>query len=420
MKNIIKFAKLGFDNDKYLRLQSEAILKRQKKFKHRLYLEIGGHFEHDAHASRVLPGFLPDNKIRILKLLGEAEIIYCINAKDIEMDRQFNAVVEHYPDYLISALKNFEKLNIPKPKIAINMYKNEYRKTDQFIKRLDDLNYTVAKRYIIDNYPNDLDLIASKDGYGKDDYIDVNSSLVVVMGPGSNNGKMSTCLGQVYHDNMRDIDSGYAKYETFPIWNFPLEHPVNYAYEAATADIGDYNAIDVNYFHKFGEKSVNYNRDIEAFPIVKNLCRRVTNRNNFMNTYSSPTEMGISNAGFAVSDDMLVRKTSREEIIRRYFWYKFYLKNKKVEQKSLDKIEEIMKKIKLLPDEIEVVRVARKEHKASFQFMDETIQVFNNVKELISKIDPAKLSGSVVHSPVELASNDRVKLENAGVVYTDE
>lgn len=419
MKNIIKFAKLGFDNDKYFKLQMESIIQRKENFKNRLYFEIGGHFTFDSHAARVLPGFQPANKVQILHSIKDLDIIYCISSNDIETNRQFDSISEDYRKYLIKQIQEIEASDLPTPKIAINLFDENHKSTQGFIRDLKKLGYQVYKRFPIDGYPNDLDKIASQDGYGKDEYIEVAAEFVAVIGPGSNSGKMSTCLGQVYHENIKGIDSGYAKYETFPIWNIPLEHPVNYAYEAGTADIGDYNALDINYFHKFARRSVNYNRDIEAFPIVKNLCRKVVGKDNFMNSYSSPTEMGISNAGFAITDNEVVKQASKEEIIRRYFWEKY----KETESKDLKpaaRIETIMKKLEMEPEEIEVVKVARKENKIAYRLLDKKVEIFSSIQDLFKNKNETELIGAVLHSPNRLAIKDRIKLTDCGIVFTDE
>ncbi len=313
------FKKTGFDSQLYKRLQTEEILKRLNGISSgHLYLEIGGKLLNDPHAARVLPGFDPQVKIDILKDLGiPFNVVFCINYNDILENRQLN---NRQQDYIEASLKLFVQIqqtfNII-PKLCLNNIKrNDVENKSQYEKALQEIRAyspTVYERYFIDNYPEDTTTILSPNGFGKDDKIEVDNKLVIVTGSASNSGKMSTCLGMVYQDSQSGLNSGYAKYETFPIWNLPLEHPINLAYEAATADIGDKNVIDTYHQQAYGVTSVNYNRDIEAFRVLQKL----SNLN-----YKSPTEMDISNAGFAITDDEVVCIASLEEIRRRKEWYK--------------------------------------------------------------------------------------------------
>lgn len=309
------FKKTGFDNPLYKRLQTEEILKRLNGISSgHLYLEIGGKLLSDPHAARVLPGFNPKVKIDILNNLNVPfDIIFCINYYDILGNRQLNNRQQEYVEASLKLYTQIQQTFNVIPKVCINNINRDdtdnrplYEKALQEIRAYSP---TIYQRYYIDNYPEDTNRILSPEGFGKDDKIEVENKLVIVTGSASNSGKMSTCLGMVYMDSQSGMNSGYAKYETFPIWNLPLEHPVNLAYEAATADIGDKNVIDI--YNKV--PSVNYNRDIEAFRVLKKL----SNLN-----YKSPTEMGISNAGFAITNDEVVCIAALEEIRRRKQWYK--------------------------------------------------------------------------------------------------
>ncbi len=320
----IKYDKLWFLGQKYIELQKEKILERIKKFKWKLYLEIGWKFMFDAHASRVLPWFIPESKKIIFSDLREKiDILFCVNADDIINNRQITNEKISYLDHTKRFLTDFEKNIEVKPKLIINKInkKNDLNLIDWFKKVFEDLWYEVFKRYKVDWYPENTDMILSKDWFWQDDYIKTNKNLVLVTWIASSSGKMSTCMGQIYLDYLNGIESWYAKYETFPIWNIDLNHPINLAYEAATADIWDYNAYDILYEKKIWEKSVNYNRDIEAFSIIKSIWDKFLSFDNFMRTYNSPTEMWISNAWFCIKDDKVCSIASLEEIKRRKLWY---------------------------------------------------------------------------------------------------
>ncbi|MDD3301992.1 MAG: DUF1846 family protein [Candidatus Gracilibacteria bacterium] len=321
----IVFNKQGFDGKKYISLQKEKIFERISKFSGKLYLEIGGKFLFDAHASRVLPGFFPDSKKIIFSdLKKDFDIFFCTNADDINSNRQITNEDIDYIDYTLKILKDIEGNLGIKPKVVINKIdiKNTEVKLDLFRNKILSLGYQVFNRYKIDGYPNDVNRVLSDYGFGKDDYIKTDKKLILVTGMASSSGKMSTCLGQIYLDYLNGIDSGYAKYETFPVWNIDLNHPVNLAYEAATADIGDYNMYDKFHKKSYGIDSVNYNRDIEAFVILKSILDKFILEGNYMSTYKSPTDMGISNAGFCIIDDEICSVASLEEIKRRIIWYK--------------------------------------------------------------------------------------------------
>ncbi|MFX1537550.1 MAG: DUF1846 domain-containing protein [Promethearchaeota archaeon] len=335
--------KTPFNAKKYFKLQSAAIKERLFKFSGKLYFEIGGKFINDEHAARVLPGFDAHVKVKIIKDLSVPfEIIFCISSKDIKEGRVWKNG-ETYEQTILRKLDEISKIGFPKPFIVINLYEAE-AKTVSFENLLAKKGYKLFRRYFIQDYPNNLKLIASKEGFGKDDYVKTSKKLILVIGAGSQSGKMSTCLGQVYHDTLQGIDSGYAKYETFPIWNLPLEHPINLAYEAATADIGDFNVYDQYHEKAYKKKAVNYNRDVEAFPIIKDILNRIISRNNYMRKYESPTDMGISNAGYCIEDDKAVRSAAIAEIKRRINEYGELVKTGMGKKEWVARCEELLDK----------------------------------------------------------------------------
>lgn len=322
--DIIEYKNDGFNNAKYLKLQTEKILERIDKFRDgKLYLETGGKFIHDPHAARVLPGFHADIKKEIFRSLRNiSEILFCTNAKDIQSNRQLNNTNELYTSAAISMLRSIEEEVGIKPRVVINRIDSgNLSESEKFANNLNELGYITYKRYQIDGYPHDTDKVLSEDGFGKDDYITTTKKLIVVIGAASNSGKMSTCLGQIYMDKLSGIESGYAKYETFPIWSLPIEHPVNLAYEAATADIGDFNVIDSFHEEAYGKRAVNYNRDVEAFEIIKSMSDKFLTFENFITSYKSPTDMGINYVGMAIENDEIVCIASLREIVRRKEWY---------------------------------------------------------------------------------------------------
>ena len=320
----LEYKRNAFNNIKYHDTQRDKILERIDKFKEgRLYLEIGGKFLYDPHAARVLPGFNPRVKADIfVSLKSLIEIIFCINAEDLRTNRQLKSSSQPYTESVLEMLKEVEEKIGIKPQVSINLCDRQMKdKAYEFEDKLDSLGYKTAKRFKIDGYPNDTDNILSDDGYGFDEYIETNKNLVLVIGAASNSGKMSTCLGQIYHDTQRGQNSGYAKYETFPIWTLPLNHPINLAYEAATADIGDYNVIDTYHELAYGKRSVNYNRDVAAFEIVMSIAKDIVADDSYMNEYKSPTDMGINYAGFAIENDQVACIAGLGEIRRRAEWY---------------------------------------------------------------------------------------------------
>lgn len=307
--------KIGFDNEKYLRLQSARIRERIGRFDNKLYLEFGGKLFDDYHASRVLPGFMPDSKLRLLiQLKEQAEIIIVISAKDIEQNKIRGDLGITYDTDVIRLIDEYARFGLYVGSIVITQYARQ-TSSDLFKSRLERLGIKVYIHYVISGYPSNVPLIVSDEGYGKNDYIRTARPLVVVTAPGPGSGKMATCLSQLYHEHKRGIRAGYAKFETFPIWNIPLKHPVNLAYEAATADLNDVNMIDPFHLEAYGETTVNYNRDVEIFPVLNAIFKRIYGES----PYKSPTDMGVNMVGSCICDDGVCQRASEQEIIRRYY-----------------------------------------------------------------------------------------------------
>lgn len=306
---------VGFDSEKYIRLQSEHIRERINQFGGKLYLEFGGKLFDDYHASRVLPGFAPDNKIKmLLALRDQAEIVIAINAGDIEKNKRRGDLGITYDTDVARLIDVFRGFGLYVGSIALTQYAGQPA-ADVFEKRMQALGLKVYRQYRIPNYPADVRLVVSDEGYGRNDYIETTRSLVVVTAPGPGSGKMATCLSQLYHEHKRGVKAGYAKFETFPIWNLPLKHPVNLAYEAATADLNDVNMIDPFHLEAYGKTTVNYNRDVEIFPVVNAMFELIAGKS----PYRSPTDMGVNMAGNCIIDDDVCREASLNEIVRRYF-----------------------------------------------------------------------------------------------------
>ncbi len=307
--------KTGFDNEKYLSMQSEKIRERIAKFGGKLYLEFGGKLFDDYHAARVLPGFEPDSKVRmLLQLRDQAEIVIAINASDIEKNKVRGDIGITYDLDVLRLIDAFRASGLYVGSVVLTQYGNQSAAL-AFEKRLEDLGIKVYRHYPIEGYPSNVEHIVSDDGYGKNEYIETERPLVVVTAPGPGSGKMATCLSQLYHENKRGVAAGYAKFETFPIWNLPLKHPVNLAYEAATADLKDVNMIDPFHLEAYGETTVNYNRDVEIFPVLSAIFREIYGEC----PYKSPTDMGVNMAGYCITDDEACRQASKQEIIRRYY-----------------------------------------------------------------------------------------------------
>ena len=307
--------KIGFDNDKYVKMQSQRIRDRISQFGGKLYLEFGGKLFDDYHASRVLPGFQPDSKVRmLLEMKDEAEIVIVLSADDIERNKRRGDLDITYDEDTLRLIDAFRGIGLYIGSVVITHFRGQPA-AEKFISRLEMLGIRVFRHYIIPDYPSNVALIVSDEGFGRNEYIETSRSLVVITAPGPGSGKMATCLSQLYHEHKRGINAGYAKFETFPIWNLPLKHPVNLAYEAATADLDDVNMIDPFHLDAYGETTVNYNRDVEIFPVLDATFRRIYGSS----PYKSPTDMGVNMAGYCISDDEVCCEASKQEIIRR--WY---------------------------------------------------------------------------------------------------
>jgi uncharacterized protein (UPF0371 family) len=310
--------KPGFDNDKYLQEQTAAIAERVRKFHNKLYLEFGGKLIYDFHAARVLPGFDPNVKVRLLqKLKDSSEVILCIYAGDIERKRLRGDFGISYDADALKLIDDLSEWAIEVRTVVITRYEQQPA-ARLFMNKLERRNIRVLTHRFTKGYPTDVDTIVSEEGYGANEYIETEKPIVVVTGPGANSGKLATCLSQLYHEHNRGIRAGYAKFETFPIWNLPLRHPVNVAYEAATADIGDYNMVDSFHLEAYDTPAINYNRDVEVFPVIKRIMERIAGESL---VYQSPTDMGVNRAGHGIVDDRVVRRAAIQEVIRRYFRY---------------------------------------------------------------------------------------------------
>jgi len=339
--------KSGFDNASYIRKQTEQILKRVEQFHHKLYLEFGGKLFDDYHAARVLPGFHLNGKILLLEALKDkTEIIICINAADIEKNKIRADLGITYGMDVLRLIDNVRRMGLTISSIVISQYKDQ-PSADLFKNKLERRGERVYIHRPIKGYPVDVDLVVSDKGYGSNPYIETTKPLVVVAAPGPGSGKMATCLSQIYHEHQRNIPAGYAKFETFPVWNLPLNHPVNLAYEAATADLNDVNAIDPFHLETYGETAVNYNRDIEVFPIVKNILARIMDTEEI---YQSPTDMGVNMAGYCITDEEWVKESAKREIVRRYFRTWCDYKEGGLEIGAVKKMEILMKQLGLSPD----------------------------------------------------------------------
>ena len=346
--------RIGFDNEKYLRLQSEKIRERIARFGGKLYLEFGGKLFDDYHASRVLPGFEPDSKVRmLLEMRDEAEIIIVISADDIERSKRRGDLGITYDDDLLRLIDAFKAIGLYVGSVSITHYRGQ-QAAEQFKKRLEAMGVRVYLQHWIPDYPSNLSFIVSDEGFGKNDYIETSRRLVVVTAPGPGSGKMATCLSQLYHEHKRGVKAGYAKFETFPIWNLPLKHPVNLAYEAATADLDDVNMIDPFHLEAYGETTVNYNRDVEIFPVLNAMFERIYGES----PYKSPTDMGVNMAGFCIIDDAACRRASEQEIIRRYYQSLCSLRQGLSEINEIYKLEMLLNQIGAKPTDRAVVPAA--------------------------------------------------------------
>ena len=346
--------KNGFDNEKYLRIQSEHIKERIAKFGNKLYLEFGGKLFDDYHASRVLPGFQPDSKLKMLMQLSDmAEIVIVISAVDIEKNKVRGDLGITYDKDVLRLRDEFQNLGLMVGSVVITHFKGQ-ESAKAFKNKLKRMGINCYYHYMIEGYPQNVSLIDSDEGYGKNDYVETSRPLVVVTAPGPGSGKMAVCLSQLYQEQKRGIKAGYAKFETFPIWNLPLKHPVNLAYEAATADLNDVNMIDPFHLEAYGETTVNYNRDIEIFPVLNAIFEGIYGEN----PYKSPTDMGVNMAGYCIFDDEACREASNQEIIRRYYTALDNLIEDKGSENEINKIALLMKQAKITVEDRKVVEPA--------------------------------------------------------------
>ena len=346
--------RIGFDNEKYLKMQSEHIRERISQFGDKLYLEFGGKLFDDYHASRVLPGFAPDSKLRmLLQLADQAEIVIAINAADIEKNKVRYDLGITYDVDVLRLIQAFTDKGLYVGSVVITQCGGQPA-ADLCKSKLEHMGIRVYRHYVIDGYPNNISLIVSPEGYGKNDYIETTKPLVIITAPGPGSGKMATCLSQLYHENIRGVKAGYAKFETFPIWNIPLKHPVNLAYEAATADLNDVNMIDPFHLEAYGVTTVNYNRDVEIFPVLNAIFEGIYGTS----PYKSPTDMGVNMAGNCIVDDEACREASYQEIIRRYYQALNRMAREQGSKGEVYKIELLMKQAKITTDMRPTVQAA--------------------------------------------------------------
>ena len=354
-------AVLGYDNDKYLQLQSQHIRERLASFGGKLYLEFGGKLYDDYHASRVLPGFEPDSKLQmLLQLKDQVEMVIAINAADIEKNKVRGDLGITYDSDVIRLIGVFRGLGLYVSSVVLTRF-NEQATAKAFQARLEGMGVKVYHHYAIEGYPSNIAHIVSDDGYGRNDFIETTRELVVVTAPGPGSGKLATCLSQLYHEHKRGARAGYAKFETFPIWNLPLNHPVNLAYEAATADLNDVNMIDPFHLDAYGVTTVNYNRDVEAFPVLVTIFEKILGHC----PYKSPTDMGVNMVGNCITNDEVVREASRQEIVRRYYNALCDHKQGKGSEETIRKLELLMKKAAVDPSSRRVVAAALEKAEAT-------------------------------------------------------
>lgn len=349
-------SRVGFDNEKYLSEQSSAILERVSRFENKLYLEFGGKLIYDYHAARVLPGFDANVKIRLLqRIRDKSEVVLCIYARDIERKKMRADFGITYDSDALKLIDDLREWDIRVTGVVITRYENQPSAL-LFKNKLERRGIQVYIHRFTKGYPTDVDTVVSDEGYGANEYIKTTKPIVVITGPGPLSGKLATCLSQLYHEWRRGVHAGYAKFETFPIWNLPLKHPVNVAYEAATADIRDFNVIDSFHLEAYNEKAVNYNRDVEAFPLLKRIIEKITGRPSF---YKSPTDMGVNRAGFGIVDDEAVRGAATQEIIRRYFRYSCEYAMGLTDRETVERSELLMNDLGSKPEDLATVKPAR-------------------------------------------------------------
>ncbi len=424
---------LGFDNAKYVKLQSSKIAERVADF-NKLYLEFGGKLFDDFHASRVLPGFEPDAKIRmLLKLKDRVEMMVVISADHIEKNKIRSDLGITYSQDLKRLIDAFELVGLKIGGIVITHYKKQLEAT-KLRKQLENSGYKVAYHYTIDNYPNDIETILSAKGFGRNEYISTNADIVVVTAPGPGSGKMATCLSQMYHDNNNGIKAGYAKFETFPVWNLPLNHPVNLAYEAATVDLDDINMIDPFHLENYQKIAINYNRDVEVFPVLNQLMTRINGKE----YYKSPTDMGVNMVGFCLKDNDICCQASRDEIVRRYFAAIVNQTKDKADENEIYKLETIMRKAEVSIDSRKVYTSAENLAKKTGEpavaielndgriitgktskLMGASSAALLNACKAIAKLPDVKLLSEEIIQPVQTLKTHYLKGNNPRL-HTDE
>ena len=405
--------KIGFDNDKYQKIQSEHIRERISHFGGKLYLEFGGKLFDDYHASRVLPGFEPDSKITMLKeLKDQAEIVIVVSAGDIEKNKVRGDLGITYDLDVLRLIDAFTENGLTVGSVVLTRFAGQ-PSAIAYESKLQALGLKVYRHYPIEGYPSNVSLIASDEGFGKNDYVETTHPLVVVTAPGPGSGKMATCLSQLYHENKRGVKAGYAKFETFPVWNLPLNHPVNLAYEAATADLADVNMIDPFHLEAYGETAINYNRDVEVFPVLNALFEGISGES----PYKSPTDMGVNMVGFCISDDQVCRDASHQEILRRYYRYQCERRKGIEGSEPIFKIELLMKKAGITTADRPCVEAALKKAEltggpaAAMQMEDGTV--------LTGKTSPllGASSALLINALKYLGSiNDRIDLLSPAVI----
>ena len=351
----VKNKNICFDNELYLKLQSENINKRIKKFNNKLYLEFGGKIFDDLHASRVLPGFDPNIKIKLLqKMKNKTEIVFCVSANDIEKNKIRADLGLNYADEVLRLVDNLRALGLYVSAFVITLFKGQ-TSAMKFQQKLEQRGEKVYIHRYTKGYPNDVETIVSEEGYGKNPYIETTRPLVVVTAPGPSSGKLATCLSQLYHEYKKGVKAGYAKFETFPVWNLPLKHPVNIAYEAATADLQDVNQIDPFHFNAYGKLAINYNRDIAVFPILQNILHKITNKD----IYKSPTDMGVNMIADAIIDDKLAVDSAKKEILRRYYRAECDFKRGLATFDTLERNKSLVSEVNITDDLLKVISVSR-------------------------------------------------------------
>ena len=427
--------KIGFDNDRYLAMQSKHIRERIAQFGGKLYLEFGGKLFDDNHASRVLPGFKPDSKLQmLLQLKDDAEIVIVINSDYIEKNKVRGDLGITYDMEVFRLIDAFQSVGLYVGSVVLTRFTSQSNAV-KFQTKLESLGMHVYRHYPIDGYPYNVETIVSDEGYGKNDYIETSRKLVIVTAPGAGSGKMATCLSQLYHENKRGIKAGYAKFETFPIWNLPLKHPVNMAYEAATADLNDINMIDPFHLEAYGKTAVNYNRDVEIFPVVDAMFKRIYGES----PYKSPTDMGVNMVGSCIVDDAVVCEASYQEIIRRYYTALCEQRENMTTSGTVHKLDVLMKQANLTPASRPVIVAANAKAEetdgpaAAIQLHDGTIVtgktssllgasaalLLNALKKLAGIDDEVQLIPPSIIEPVQHLKVDHLRNQNPRL-HTDE